>query len=153
MPNIAERKDVRKLEKAARLAEANRHETIRRFCSDAAGREYLWTRLAAAHIFATIPPTDYAAMAYAEGERNQGLQLLGDILTACPERFIEMMREHHDRTVESAARDADAGDDPGDELAGSEEPGWESQGESESEPEPGGRVLTEADRAAIERAT
>ena len=33
-------------------------------------------------------------MAFAEGERNQGLQLLADIMRWCPERFIEMMREH-----------------------------------------------------------
>lgn len=150
MPNVSERKDVRRLEKAARIADAARESTIRSICSTEAGRLYLWDRLSAAHIFSSIGPTDIATMAFAEGERNSGLQLLGDILRACPERFIEMMREKHVRDITNDARDsadldADAfSSDPSSEPTGGPEPGRELEGH----PSPDGfpSLLTEDER-------
>jgi hypothetical protein len=32
-------------------------------------------------------------MACAEGERNIGLRLLSDLMQACPDRYIEMLKE------------------------------------------------------------
>jgi len=93
--NAGERKDIRKAEKAARQAEVARGEVVKGIAATQPGRKYLWDLLAAAHIFTTsFVAGDPLQMAFAEGERNQGLQLLADIMRWCPERFIEMMREH-----------------------------------------------------------
>lgn len=95
--NAANRKEVREKEKAARLWEHNRQNTIKNWMDDQNGRRMMWELLEDAHVFATIPPTDPVTMSYAEGERNAGLKLLALVLAACPNEFIQAMREANDR--------------------------------------------------------
>lgn len=95
--NASERKDVRAAEKAARLAEAQRAEIVKNLMSSIPGRDYVWSKLAAAHMFVTSFSSDPLQMAFAEGERNQGLSLLNDIMGHCPEQFILAMREQNER--------------------------------------------------------
>lgn len=95
--NAADRKDVRRAEKAARQAELARGEVVKGLMDTTAGRRYVWDRLSAAHIFVTSFNLDPVQMAFNEGERNQGLQLLGDIMQWCPDLFIQAMRESNER--------------------------------------------------------
>lgn len=104
--NASDRKSVRAAEKAAALADRQRGEVIVAICSTAAGRRFLWEKLGSAHIFQTSFNTDSHRMAFNEGERNQGLLLLNDIIQWCPEQFIQAMREHNERSSsDAAARD------------------------------------------------
>ena len=119
--NTADRKSVRAAEKSAKLADRQRGEVLIAICSTEPGRRYLWERLDEAHIFRTSFSTDPIQMAFYEGERNQGLLLLGDIMQWCPDQFIQMMREHNERrstsgrspTGERAEREDSGRDDSG----------------------------------------
>lgn len=91
--NAGERKDVRKAEKSADIAEAQRAAFIRQMMNEVNGRAYAYHNLARCHVFTTSFNTNALAMAFAEGERNSGLQLLNDILTYCPDQYVNMMRE------------------------------------------------------------
>ena len=119
--NTADRKSVRAAEKSAKLADRQRGEVLTTIVETTAGRQYLWDRLEAAHIFRSSFSTDAVQMAFYEGERNQGLLLLGDIMQWCPDQFIQMMREHNERrstssrspTGERAEREDSGRDDSG----------------------------------------
>jgi len=97
MYNAAHRPDVRKAEKAVKLAEANRRTVLVTLADSAIGREWLWAQLSAAHIFTTTFSPDSRHSAFLEGERNAGLRLLDEIMQHCPDQFIQMMREANDR--------------------------------------------------------
>src|SRR6266699_1556731 len=101
--DASNRKDVKRLEKAARLAERQRHEVIQGIMSIAPGREWMLERLESCHVFASSYSGNALSMAFSEGERNVGLQLLTDIMAACPGRYVEMMQERNER---DAARDS-----------------------------------------------
>ena len=58
------------------------------------GRRVLWGELGAAGVFRTSFAMDPLAMAYNEGRRSRGLEMLDRILDLAPERYLEMMREH-----------------------------------------------------------
>lgn len=133
--NTGERKDIRRAEKAAKLAEQNRGEVLLAIMSTIPGREWIWNRLSMAGVFTVFPPTNALAMAFNEGNRNQGLALLNDVMQWCPDEFILAMREANARRTDDDARgsasaehrgsengdgrdqgSADSGDDDGDEA-------------------------------------
>ena len=137
--NAAERKDVRAAEKAARIAERERQDVIRNLCSTYAGRRYIWERLASAGIFVAVPPTDALQMAFAEGIRSQGLALLNDVLTACPDQYVRMMQESNERNLTQRSPAGERSSSP-DGDGGTEEPGPDSDyvnGASEDRAQPG----------------
>lgn len=107
--NAGERKDIRKVAKAAKLAEQNRGEVLKQIMSTIPGRSWVWDRLASAGIFVVHPPTDALVLAFREGERNQGMQLLNDVMQWCPDEFILAMREANGRRTEGDAS-SDAGE-------------------------------------------
>ena len=59
------------------------------------------------------------AMAFAEGERNIGLQDLNDVMAWAPDQYIAMMREASDKRIAEDGRRSDSpsgrpnGSDPG----------------------------------------
>lgn len=113
-------KQVRKAQKVARFAERQRGETVRQLMSTTSGRSFVHDKLAGAHIFATSFALNALQMAFNEGERNQGLQLLADIMQWCPEQYTLMMREENERasTVNEQPRSAES--DGGDPFADSD---------------------------------
>ena len=110
--NAADRKAIRAAEKAAKLVDDNNRTVITAVMNTAPGRRYLWDKLAAAHVFATTFSTDPVQMAFNEGQRNQGLLLLNDIMEWCPDQFILAMRESNARRTVNDTTDAnrDAGE-------------------------------------------
>lgn len=124
--DASDRKQVRAAEKLARNAERDRQLVVAQLCSTTSGREWIWNKLEAAHIFHTSYNENPIAMAFAEGERNQGLQLLGDVMAACPEQFLEMMREANVRRTLADTRANTAAAD-----------GTEGRSDASTEPEPG----------------
>lgn len=124
--NASERKDIRRAERLAKLEEQQRREFITGIMSLVPGRKWMLDRLEFCHVFATSFNENPLAMAFAEGERNVGLQLLNDIMWACPDEYVEMMnerrtREHtRERVRESDRPRGDGGSDPGDEADGDE---------------------------------
>ena len=93
MRNASERKDIRRYEKAAKLRETNRINFIVAAMSTPAGRVWFHDFLSACHIFADPFTGDALVEAYSKGERNVGLKVYNDIVSNCPNYFIEMMKE------------------------------------------------------------
>ena len=58
------------------------------------GRRILWRRLSAAGVFSTSFHTNSMQMAFNEGGRNQGLQLLALIQAAAPDLYPTMAQEN-----------------------------------------------------------
>ena len=96
--DAGDRKSIRRAEKASAIAERSRRDVTRMLMSSTEGRSYVWNKLTAAHIFSTSFSLEPLQMAFSEGERNAGLQLLNDIMDSCPDQFIEMMREQNVRS-------------------------------------------------------
>ena len=99
--NAANRADVRRAEKAAKLAEQQRREVIVAICGTTQGRTYFWTQLEDANVFCSVYDASAQRMAFNEGQRAAGLRLLADIMTAAPEQFIQMMVESNGRRTAS----------------------------------------------------
>ena len=97
--NAGERRDVKLAEKASRRAERDRLEVITNLMSTPPGRAYTLDFLERTHVFASSFTPNALTMAFSEGERNVGLQLLNDIMRACPSEYIEMMEERNARDI------------------------------------------------------
>ena len=93
MRNASERKDIRRYEKQAKLRETNRINFIVAAMSTPAGRVWFHDFLSACHIFADPFTGDALVEAYSKGERNVGLKVYNDIVSNCPNYFIDMMKE------------------------------------------------------------
>ena len=110
--DLTNRKTVKALEKNAKVRSRQDGLVLRNLMSNMAGRQFLYTKLAAAHIFVTTFSPNALIMAFNEGERNRGLDLLNDIMAYCPEQYVVMMREANGResaTERSLSEDGDGG--------------------------------------------
>ena len=122
MYNAGDRKHIRQQEKASKQAEASAGEVIRSLMSTITGRAWMYGRLESAHIFSASFSTDPHLTAFREGERNQGLMLLNDIMRHCPDAYILMTREANDRYSASERTRSPDGDgrdsEPSDDATG-----------------------------------
>jgi hypothetical protein len=122
MRDLTDRKVVKKLEKAAEVRAREDGLVMKNLMNTMAGRAFIYGKLERAHVFATSFSPNALTMAFAEGERSRGLELLSDIMTYCPEQYVPMMREANGRytaTERSVDSDGDGRvegsdlDDPG----------------------------------------
>ena len=120
--NAANRKDVRRVEKQARLNDRARKETVGGLMSTQAGREWVYQRLTQCHVFATSFSLNAYEAAFREGERNVGLQILNDV-QQFPDEYVLMMREANVRDLSERAAA---------ERVSREDPDWDIEG-----PDPG----------------
>lgn len=88
--------DVRELGRTAKGREAIRTTVLRNIMGSKAGRGWMFELLAGCHVYETSFSSNALTMAYQEGERNVGLKLVASLAAACPERYLEMMREGGD---------------------------------------------------------
>lgn len=91
--NAGNRQDVRRLEKQAKADDAARKEVVVNLMDSTSGRLWMYERLSNCHLFSTSFSLTALETAFKEGERNQGLQLLTDVMGACPDQYVVMMRE------------------------------------------------------------
>ena len=86
-------------------------EFIRNTLKTRAGRKFFWRFLELTHIFeVSWIPGSFDSTAFREGERNVGQRMLADIVRIAPESWIEMMKEHQQKSV-PAAPEPEEGDD------------------------------------------
>src|SRR5882672_4979519 len=98
------RRDVRAAEKQAKLVEQQRREIVTGIMSVAPGRSWMCDILESCHIFATSFSDVGLRMAFMEGQREVGIRLLTDIMGACPDQYVLMMRERNERNSAYDAR-------------------------------------------------
>jgi hypothetical protein len=112
--DASNRRDVKAAEKQARLAEQQRREIVTGIMSVVPGRSWMCDILENCHIFATSFSDVGLRMAFMEGQREVGIRLLTDIMAACPDHYVLMMRERNERNSAYDARrsrpDADGRD-------------------------------------------
>ena len=134
--NAADRRDIRKAEKEAKLRELQRREIVTGIMSVSPGRDWMLDVLEFCHIFATSFSSESLNMAFAEGQRSVGLRLLGDIMSACPDSYVQMMRERNERDAarsnSRSSRDHSNGSG-GDSAADQGDDGIEDRDESRAE--------------------
>ena len=132
--NAADRKSIRRQEKAARLAERQRAEVIRSIMSSTQGRAWLWDVLSSTAMFHTTFNGDALASAFQEGRRSVGLAFLADIMAHSPDLYIQAMREANERNIRPDPQPASA--DPLAERRGSPLPdGGDSGAVADSSPD------------------
>ncbi len=88
-----------------RIARENEEADIKWLMSSKRGRRIVWRLMDRAGVFRSSFNTNSMSMAFAEGNRNYGLQILGIIHTQCPELYPVMMKElTHERTNDDSER-------------------------------------------------
>lgn len=78
----------------ARLARETEEGDIKWFMSSKRGRRIVWRLLDRAGVFRLSFNTNAMAMAFAEGNRNEGLRLLSQVHALCPELYPVMVKEN-----------------------------------------------------------
>ena len=91
--DASDHRQIRKAQRAATIRDEARRLVILGLMSSLAGRAYVHDRLVRTHVFATSFSADPYRTAFAEGERNVGLQELNDLMRYCPDQYVAMMRE------------------------------------------------------------
>src|SRR5215510_15756302 len=102
--DASNRRDVRTAQKLAKVAEQQRKEIMNGIMSVTPGRKWMCELLETCHIFATSFSDSQLRMAFMEGQREIGLRMLSDIMAACPDQYVEMMRERNARSSTDEAR-------------------------------------------------
>lgn len=84
-----------KAEKALsdKLAQDNEGEDLKWLMSGKRGRKIIWRLLDRAGVFRLSFNTNAMQMAFAEGNRNEGLRVLSQIHALCPELYPQMVKE------------------------------------------------------------
>lgn len=116
--DFTDRKQIARLEKDARARDRQDALAITGLMDNMAGRGFILHQLERAHVFHTSFSTNALQMAFNEGERNRGLDLLNTVMTYCPEQYVLMMREANARnaaTERSLSTDGDRGTEAGSE--------------------------------------
>lgn len=135
MSQTNDRKAIKAAEKKSRQVDVQRGEVVKRTMATYDGREWVWTQLESASVFKTVFHENPIIMAFTEGQRNSGLQLLSDVMEFAPDRFTEAMREAHGRREYDAAESRKRS--PGETGDG----GIEGSGRQSG----GGRIVPDAD--------
>ena len=65
-----------------------------------AGHRFIWRVLARAGIFRSNPIEDHAAMSCREGQRQLGLMIFADIMEACPETYLKMIKTNREVIID-----------------------------------------------------
>jgi hypothetical protein len=80
-------------EKEQRAVRRDQLARIATLMADPVGRAYVYDLLSACHVFQSSFTTNALAMAFSEGERNVGLQITNDLITASPDNYLLMLKE------------------------------------------------------------
>lgn len=80
-----------------RLSKDNERDDIKWLMGSRRGRRIIWRQLDRAGVFRLSFNTNAMAMAFAEGNRNEGLYILDMIHRTCPELYQTMVSEANER--------------------------------------------------------
>lgn len=95
--DTSDKEQVNKTRKKAARTRADRLKFVEASMSLVQGRAWFYDFLVRCHIFNRSFDADPYVHAYKAGEVNIGLQLLDDIQTAAPEKYITMITENKTR--------------------------------------------------------
>lgn len=84
---------VKKRQTKAKRAAERELDDWRWLLGDARGRRIVWKLLEDAGLFRSSFAAESATTAFNEGQRNAGLRVLTNVMTADPDAFVTMQRE------------------------------------------------------------
>jgi hypothetical protein len=88
----------------ANLARKEEDSDLKWLMKDRRGRRIVWRQLSKAGVFQSSFNTSAMTMAFAEGRRNEGLNLLSEIHRLCPTLYTVMVEEqNNDRNNNSGS--------------------------------------------------
>ena len=93
---MSEHRANAEIETRRKLARDNEDSDFKWLMSSKRGRRIVWRQLERAGVFRLSFNTNAMAMAFAEGSRNEGLRVLTQIHTLCPELYATMVKEAND---------------------------------------------------------
>lgn len=83
-----------------RMAAEREAADIRWLMESEQGRRIVWRLLNQSGVFRSSFSSDALAMAFSEGNRNIGLQLMAQVHELCPDMYPEMVREANARNLD-----------------------------------------------------
>lgn len=99
MDDASDRRQIRKAEREAKARAERSSATLAWIMSTAQGREWFHDLLEKCHIGTTPFARDPYLTAYLCGEQNIGIQLWSAVQQSCPDLYIQMMGESHERSI------------------------------------------------------
>ena len=93
MTNASDPKQVRKADVKKKDEERQELDDVKQLLNSPHGRRFVWRYLGICGVFRSSF-TGNSETFFNEGQRNIGLQLLGDVNRANPEAYVTMLREH-----------------------------------------------------------
>ena len=81
----------------ARIEQATEDDDLKWLMSSRQGRRIVWRLLQRAGVFRLSFNTNAMQMAFAEGNRNYGNALLGQVMKLCPDVYPRMVKEANER--------------------------------------------------------
>lgn len=99
MYNGSDPKHLKRQIKAAKERAERDTLVLMSIMANPSGRDWVHDFLTSCHVFSSSFTSNALTTAFAEGERNVGLQLFLGIVQSCPDQYIQMMREANDRAI------------------------------------------------------
>lgn len=98
--NAGDAAHVGHAQKSKRIRELQKKAVLQQFLSDPAGRMWMWDLLSQCGVFHVSFSSDALIMAFKEGHRDIGNQLIGEINRIGPEFYMKMQMENGDKVTE-----------------------------------------------------
>lgn len=102
-----DREELEARERVTRETEIN---DLKWLMSSKRGRRIVWRWMASARTFQSSFSTNAMTMAFNEGNRNLGLQLLHEVMENCPEQFPLMQDEQQQKKEQHDGKRDGSGD-------------------------------------------
>ena len=104
--NTPESSNANQRQKAIKRRAREEAEDFKWLLSSRRGRRIVWRFLDRAGVFRLSFNTNSMTMAFNEGNRNEGLRILAQIHTLCPELYPVMVKEqiHDNRNADDGSR-------------------------------------------------
>jgi hypothetical protein len=91
--DASDRKHVKEALKASKISDRQVKGVVRGIMSSPQGRQWVFELLSQCHLYSSSHTGNALNTAFAEGERNMGLVILSQVMSACPDQYILAMRE------------------------------------------------------------
>ncbi len=95
--NAGDAAQVAHRQKGRKTRELRKKSGLRKLMSDPEGRMWVWDLLIMTGFSRASFSTDPLTMAFNEGRRNIGLQIIGEINALSPELYVKMALENEDK--------------------------------------------------------
>ena len=98
--NAGDAQQVAKRQKSQKTRNLQKKAALRRLISDAEGRMWVWDFLILTGYSSSSFSTEPLIMAFNEGKRSLGLQLIGEINRISPELYVKMALENEGKETD-----------------------------------------------------